>query len=188
MAITGASGAIYAHRLLRFLYREGYSLNLVVSDLGRELLKDELCLNFTGRDPIAELGLEGEGEIFYYEWTDLGAPIASGSFRVDGMVIVPCSMKTLAGVAHGLSSNLIERAADVVLKEGRPLIVVPREMPLNIAHIRNMLSLAEIGGRILPAMPAFYHRPESVEDLVDFVVGKVLDAMGVEHDLFRRWK
>jgi 4-hydroxy-3-polyprenylbenzoate decarboxylase len=123
----------------------------------------------------------------YYPIEDVGASIASGSFRTAGMAIVPCSMGTLSGIAQGASGNLLERAADVMLKEGRPLVLVPRETPLNAIHLEHMLRLARLGVRIVPAMPAFYHRPRTMEDLVDFVVGKILDAMGIDHELFKRW-
>ena len=118
---------------------------------------------------------------------DLFAPIASGSFRTDGMVVVPCSMRTLGAIAQGVTENLLSRAADVMLKEGRPLLLVPRESPLNKIHVANMLKVMDAGARLIPASPAFYHRPASVEDLVDFVVGKLLDALGLEHHLYRRW-
>ena len=115
------------------------------------------------------------------------APIASGSVRVDAMVVIPCSMKTLAAVANGYATTLIERAADVMIKEKRKLIIVPRETPLSAVHLRNMLTVAELGCHLIPAMPAFYHRPKRVSDMVDFVVGRVLDSMGIENDLSPRW-
>jgi 4-hydroxy-3-polyprenylbenzoate decarboxylase len=122
-----------------------------------------------------------------YDEDDLSAPFMSGSFQTDGMVIVPCTMKTLAGIASGYADNLILRAADVTIKEHRRLVIVPRETPLSVIHLRNMLTLAELGVFVVPAMPAFYHKPMSIDDLVDFVVGKVLDCLGIEHSLYRRW-
>jgi 4-hydroxy-3-polyprenylbenzoate decarboxylase len=115
------------------------------------------------------------------------APVASGSFKTDGMFVVPCSMKTLAGIANGYADNLIQRAADVVIKEGRPLLLSPREMPFSAIHLENMLKLARLGVKIAPPIPAFYHKPKSLDDMVSFIVGKMLDAFGIEHEIFRRW-
>lgn len=124
---------------------------------------------------------------YHYAPTEIGAPIASGSFKTIGMVIIPCSMRTLAAVAHGSGDNLLTRAADVHLKERRPLVLVPRETPLNLAHLKNMVAVTKMGGIILPPSLAFYHKPKSVEDLVDHTVGKVLDVLGIDHELFKRW-
>jgi 4-hydroxy-3-polyprenylbenzoate decarboxylase len=125
---------------------------------------------------------------FYYDIDDLSAPLAGGGFNCMGMVVAPCSMKTLAGIASGYTQNLLLRAADVTLKEGRKLVVVPRETPLNIIHLENMLKLARAGAVILPAMPAFYHKPKTINDLANHIVGKILEAFNLEHSLYRKWK
>lgn len=177
VAITGASGVVYGKRLLEVL--EGKSeTHLIISRAGEKLIEHELETTKRELEKLAS---------HVYDEDDLCAPLASGSFMTDGMVIIPCSMKTLAGVAHGYSENLILRAADVALKERRRLILVPRETPLSSVHLRNLLELSMQGVVIVPAMPAFYHRPKTVEDLVDFVVGKVLDSLGLEHELYKRW-
>ena len=119
---------------------------------------------------------------------NMAAPVSSGSFETDGMFVVPCSMKTLSGIAQGYTENLIQRAADVTIKEGRPLLVSPREMPFSAIHLENMLKLARLGVKIAPPVPAFYHQPESIPDLLDFLAGKILDSMGISHNIFRRWK
>src|SRR4051794_27356127 len=192
LAITGASGALYATRTLAALLAEGCHLDLVVSDYGRRLLRDEL-----GDDAAidrlrpflrARYGPDVDrGTFELHSNRDLGAKIASGSQSSEAMVIVPCSMKTLAGVAHGLSRNLIERAADVMLKERRTLIIVPRETPMSLPQLRNMVLCAEAGALMLPAMPAFYQLPKTLDDLADFLAGKILSALGFEHDLYPPW-
>lgn len=185
VAITGASGVVYGVRLVRWFLHEGYEVHLVVSDPGQMVLGEEMGIKV---QDIATGCCEQGKNFFVYDNGDIEAPIASGSFRHQGMVICPCSMSTLAGVALGTSNNLIERAADVCLKEGFPLILVPRETPLNLNHLRNMVRAVEAGAKIIPAMPAFYHKPESIEDLVDFLVGKVLDCLGLAHQLFNRYR
>jgi flavin prenyltransferase len=192
VAITGASGAVYATRTLAALLAQGVHVELVVSDYGRRLLRDELGEQATVERLLPFLaGKYGEevesGTLTAHSNRDLGATIASGSHGCGGMVIVPCSMKTLAGVAHGLSRNLIERAADVMLKEHRPLIVVPRETPMSLPQLKNMVLCAEAGALILPAMPAFYQLPKSLDDLADFMAGKILSALGFEHTLYPSW-
>jgi len=192
VGITGASGAIYAIRSLAALLARGLRVEVVVSDFGRRLLRDEL-----GDEVVVERlmpylsGKYGEGvsagSITLHSNRDLGATIASGSHGCSGMVIVPCSMKTLAGVAHGLSRNLVERAADVMLKERRRLVIVPRETPMSLPQLRNMVLCAEAGATILPAMPAFYQRPKTLDDLADFMAGKILSALGFEQDLYPQW-
>jgi 4-hydroxy-3-polyprenylbenzoate decarboxylase len=192
IAITGASGAPYAHRLLQVLIKGGHSVYLSISGDGLSILNDEANLLLKGSETDIQFALEKnleakEGQITYFDEGNLYATIASGSVRVDAMVVIPCSMKTLAAIANGYASNLIERAADVTLKEKRKLIIVPRETPLSAIHLRNMLTLAELGCHIIPAMPAFYHHPKRVSDMVDFIVGRVLDSMGIENDLSPRW-
>jgi len=186
--MTGASGAIYGIRLCRTLLQYGHTLHLVITEAGWRVLKDEMDFRISDRNRFLEEQFEGlPGTWKVHSVKDIGASIASGSFRTEGMVIVPCSMGTLSAIAHGASDNLLERAADVVLKEGRRLFVVPRETPLHAVHLENMLTLARLGARIVPAMPAFYNRPKSLDESVDFLVGKILDLMDIEHDLYRRW-
>jgi 4-hydroxy-3-polyprenylbenzoate decarboxylase len=192
IAITGASGALYAVRTLAALLAQSVRVELVVSDYGKRLLRDELGDDVTIENlrPYlsAKYGQEVQaGAINLQSNRDLGATIASGSHGCAGMVIVPCSMKTLAGVAHGLSRNLIERAADVMLKERRPLIIVPRETPMSLPQLKNMVLCAEAGAMILPAMPAFYQLPKTLDDLADFMAGKIISALGFEHNLYPAW-
>jgi len=179
VAITGASGVVYGKRLLKVLQEKNVETHLIISKAAEKVIEHELEKTKEDIEKLAN---------HTYNVNDWDAPIVSGSFKTDGMIIIPCSMKTLAGIAHGYSDNLVLRAADVVLKEKRRLVLVPRETPLNIVHLRNMLALAEQGVTILPAMPAYYHKPKNVDDLVDFVVGKVLDLLGINHALFKRWK
>ncbi|MCG2863328.1 MAG: UbiX family flavin prenyltransferase [Vulcanisaeta sp.] len=180
VGITGASGVIYGVRFLEAIkrYASDSEVHLVISNAAVRVLRHELGLD---REYIARLADRVYGE------DELDAPIASGSFRHDGMVIIPCSMKTLASIAHGIADNLITRAADVALKERRKLILVIRETPLNLVHIRNMELVTLAGAIVMPASPAFYHRPRSIDDLVNFIVGRVLDLLGIENDLYSRW-
>jgi 4-hydroxy-3-polyprenylbenzoate decarboxylase len=192
VAITGASGSIYALRLLRALLIDGHRVSVIFSKFGRYVLQDEAGLP-AGEDFFEQLQEKyGEslqhGQLEEYKIGDLAAPIASGSIRVDGMVVIPCSMKTLSSIAHGASASLIERAADVALKEARPLILVPRETPFNLIHMRNMLAAGEAGAHIVPAMPAFYQKPETFDDLADFIAGRVLNLLGIEQNLFTPWR
>ncbi|MHB1125679.1 MAG: UbiX family flavin prenyltransferase [Bacillota bacterium] len=194
IGITGASGAPYALRLLEELKTGGHHLMLTVSEAGKRVLAEETGWLLEGDarndgDKIRQYlgyGPEESG-LDYHDIRDIGAAMASGSVRTDGMVIIPCSMATVSAVATGASRTLLERAADVTIKEGRRLVVVPRETPMSSIHLRNLLTLAEMGVSVVPAMPAFYHGPRSVEDMVNFVVGKVLDLLGLDHNLYRRW-
>ncbi|MNW25681.1 putative aromatic acid decarboxylase [compost metagenome] len=188
VGITGASGSIYGVRLIETLLDAGIEVHLVVSNAGWRVLKEELGWNVTDREgTLNDMFGDRPGSLIYHPVTDIGASVASGSFLVDAMIVMPCSMGTLSAVAHGTSDNLMARAADVMIKEGRPLVLVPRETPLHAIHLENMLKLAQLGVKIIPAMPAFYFQPRSIEDLVHFLVGKVLDSLRIEHKLFTRW-
>lgn len=194
VAITGASGSIYAETLLRTLKSKDFKIYLSISKPGIEVLRQELGWELKGNEAEITLKLNellgypsDAQQVTYFDNQNLNALIASGSVKSIGMIVVPCSMSTLSGIANGYASNLIERAADVTLKEARPLIVVPRETPLNQIHLRNMLSLSEMGVHIVPAMPAFYTRPQTISELSNFVVGRVLDLIKIEHNLYRRW-
>ncbi|HTR45464.1 MAG TPA: flavin prenyltransferase UbiX [Thermodesulfovibrionales bacterium] len=190
LAITGASGSLLGIRLLEHLIEKG-EIHLLISSQTFWIIKEETGIDWSGKS-------EAETEkkirrylksknVYFYRDTRLDAPPASGSFITDGMLIVPCSMKTLSGVAHGYANNLIERSADVTIKEGRTLLLAPREMPFSAIHLENMLTLARLGVRIAPPVAAFYHEPKGLDDIVDFLVGKMLDAFPVEHNLFTRW-
>jgi 4-hydroxy-3-polyprenylbenzoate decarboxylase len=215
VAITGGSGAIYALRLLEVLLADGRDVHLSISSSGEEVIRTELGLNLdlqrfdpaslplTAAEQVAHpriaelLGLAADraaldsaslpGRLHYYHYRDFRAPMASGSYLTDGMVICPCSGGTMSAVAHATSSNLIQRAADVHLKERRRLVLVPRETPLSTIQLENMQRCAQAGATILPAMPGFYHGARTVRDLVDFVVARICDQLGVEHELMRRW-
>jgi 4-hydroxy-3-polyprenylbenzoate decarboxylase len=189
LAITGASGSAYAVRLLEVLVAARRDVHLTISPAAAQVAHDELGRSLDlDRFEVEQLapGLSPAG-VTYHHFRDYAAGIASGSFLTDGMAICPCSMDTLASVAHGLGSNLIHRAAAVHLKERRKLVVVPRETPLSGIQLANMARLADAGAVVLPAMPGFYHRPRSIDDLIDFVVARVCDQLGVEHELMRRW-
>jgi 4-hydroxy-3-polyprenylbenzoate decarboxylase len=193
VALTGASGSPYGTRLLEVLLLAGRTVHLTVSPAAAEVFRRELGRNvpLDRFDPSTLLGdspaLAGPGRLLYHHHRDFGAGIASGSFLTAGMAICPCSMGTVAAIAHGMSENLIHRAADVHLKERRKLVLVPRETPLGLVQLRNLVACAEAGAVVLPAMPAFYTLPRTVADLVDFVVGRVCDQLGVAHGLLRRW-
>ena len=177
VGISGASGVGYGIRLLQVL--QGSVVHLVLTDSARKIIEVET--NFSPED------VEDLADHVYAE-DDFTAPIASGSYRFDAMVIIPCSMKTLAGVASGMSDNLIGRSAEICLKDRRKLVMVPRETPLSLIQLKNMVSVTEAGAVILPACPAFYSRPQNLEDLIDVLVGRVLDSIGVENNLYPRWK
>jgi 4-hydroxy-3-polyprenylbenzoate decarboxylase len=192
VAITGASGALYATRTIAALLERGCHLELIVSEYGRRLLRDELGESAAVEKlPDYLAGRFGDGvragSYTLHSNRDLGARIASGSQDCEAMVVVPCSMKTLAGVAHGLSRTLVERAADVMLKERRTLVIVPRETPMSLPQLRNMVLCAEAGAVVLPAMPAFYQLPRTIDDLADFMAGKILSALGFSHELYPPW-
>ena len=193
VGVTGASGALYALRTIGALLEIGCRLEIVFSEYGRRLLIDELGAN-AKVNRLLELLVDKYGDgvrrgtFELHSNRDMGASLASGSHRCQAMVVVPCSMKTLAGVAHGLSRNLIERAADVMLKERRRLVLVPRETPMSLPELRNMVACAEAGAMILPAMPAFYQKPKTIDDLASFIAGKILNALGFDQQLFPPWK
>ncbi|MDB5937185.1 MAG: Flavin prenyltransferase UbiX [Massilia sp.] len=179
VAITGATGAVYGVRLLQHLSAiAGIETHLVISDAASLTLHQEVGLQRRDVEAMADV---------VHKNRDVGAAIASGSFQSDGMVVAPCSMKTLAAVALGLSDNLIARAADVVLKERRRLVLMVRETPFNLAHLRNMTAVTEMGGIIFPPLPSFYHRPASIDDMVDHTVARVIDLFGIPHTLAPRW-
>ena len=179
VGITGASGAIYGFRLIEVLKNAGCEIHAVVSEPGWQVLQYECGI--TRQDIAAKVD-------FLHDINNISACIASGSFITDAMVVVPCSMKTLGGIANGIADNLLGRAADVMLKEGRKLILVPRETPFNAIHLGNMLKLAQLGVRIVPACPGFYHRPVNLQEIIDMMVGKICDTLGVDHDLYPRWQ
>ena len=192
VGVTGASGAVYAVRTVAALLGAGCRVELVASDFGRRLLRDEIGAHAAAErlpEYLAErYGVDpGDGALTLHSNRDMGASIASGSGLCDSMVVVPCSMKTLSGIAHGASRSLIERAADVMLKERRPLVVVPRETPMSLPQLRNLVLCAEAGAVVLPAMPAFYQQPRTLDDLADFMAGKILSALGFTHELYPAW-
>ncbi len=192
VAITGASGSVYGIRLIEALLEARNRVHLVISKQAYSIITHETGIDFSGKtDREREKKVRkhvGSDTVRLYHENSLEAPIASGSFLTDGMFVVPCSMKTLSGIANGYANTLIERAADVVMKEGRRLIVSPREMPFSPVHLENMLKLARLGVSIAAPVPAFYHRPGDMNEVIDFVVGKILDAAHIEHSLFQRWK
>lgn len=190
VAITGASGSIYGLRLVEELLKADCRVTLLITDAGRQVLHYETGLDWPTDVEVSRELLRAHfasDQLRHYAIDDLFAPVASGTSAPDALVIVPCSMGTLGRVAGGAGSNLIERVADVVLKEKRELLIVPRETPLSRIHLRNLLTLSECGAQIIPAMPAFYRQPQTVADLVDFVVGKILDSLRISHTLFVPW-
>jgi 4-hydroxy-3-polyprenylbenzoate decarboxylase len=193
LAFTGASGTPYGVRLLEVLLCAGRTVHLTLSPAAVEVMEQEMDRTVQlDRFHLADLlgpaaASVDAAQVRYHHYRNFHAGIASGSFLTGGMAVCPCSMGTVAAIAHGLSQNLIHRAADVHLKERRRLVLVPRETPLNVIQLRNLTQCAEAGAVVLPAMPAFYTRPRSLQDSVDFIVGRVCDQLGVEHDLLRRW-
>ena len=193
MAMTGASGAPYGVRLLEVLIRAGRRVHLVLSPAAVQVVQQEMdrridLEHFRLVDLLGPAaGEAAAGQILYHDYRNFMAGIASGSFQTAGMVICPCSSGTVAAIAHGLSQNLIHRAADVHLKERRKLVLVPRETPLSVVQLRNLTICAEVGAVVLPASPGFYVKPQSLDDAIDFIVGRICDQIGVEHQLFRRW-
>ena len=188
IGITGASGVRYALRLIEILAAQSIPTHVVLSEAALRVINEEegrkLSMSAVRRGALFEKPLS---QVSYYDPKDIGAAIASGSFPTAGMVVVPCSMASLGHIAHGTGQHLVHRAADVVLKEGRPLVMVPRETPLNEIHIENMLKLSRMGAKIVPAMPGFYHQPAGIDDIVDMMVMKILDVMGIRVDLVERW-
>ncbi|MFQ6135937.1 MAG: UbiX family flavin prenyltransferase [Candidatus Hydrothermarchaeales archaeon] len=175
VAVTGASGVVYGVRLIEALEEKKIERHCIVSDAAKRIIRHELGEEYLDR--LRDC----------YGQDEIDAPLASGSFKTDAMVIAPCSMKTLSAIANGFADNLITRSADVMIKEKRRLILVPRETPLSTIHLQNMLKLSELGVIVLPAMPGFYHKPKDTQEIIDFVVGKVLDSLGIENDLYERW-
>lgn len=194
IGVSGASGLIYAVRALKFLLRADYCVELVASKGAYQVWRAETNVRMPS-DPIQQEEFWRKqanepigGKLICHPAIDLGANIASGSFRTLGMVVIPCSMNTVAKLAGGLSSDLLERAADVQLKEGRKLVLVPRETPFSLIHLRNLTALAEAGARIVPAIPAWYHHPQTIEDLVDFVIARAFDQLLIDCVPLRRWQ
>lgn len=186
VGITGASGSIYGIRLIETLLDLEYNVHLVISNAGWRVLKEEMDWDVTNRDAVLEEKFGNRaGSLIYHPVSDIGASIASGSYLADGMIIMPCSMGTLSSIAQGTSDNLMSRAADVMMKEGRTLILVPRETPLHAIHLENMLKLSRLGVRMIPAMPAFYYKPQTMDELILFLVGKVLDSLRIPHQLLQ---
>lgn len=194
LGISGASGLIYAVRTLKYLLEAGYEIDLIASKATYMVWQAEQNIRMPPEPDLQEqfwreqAGVAIGGKLQCHRWSDIGATIASGSFRTLGMVIIPCSMSTVAKLAAGLSSDLLERAADVQLKEGRSLVIVPRETPFSLIHLRNLTTLAEAGVRIVPAIPAWYHNPQTIEDLVDFVIARTLDQLDIDCVPLTRWQ
>ncbi|WP_218079729.1 flavin prenyltransferase UbiX [Anthocerotibacter panamensis] len=193
LALSGASGMIYAQRTLKFLLHSNLPVDLVCSKGAYRVWRDEMGVSLP-LDPVDQADFwrtliqEGGGKLTCHSPTNVGASIASGSYRTRGMLVIPCSMSKVANLAHGISMDLVERAADVHIKEGRRVVVVPRETPFSIIHLRNLLLLAEAGVRVVPANPGWYHQPKTVEALVDFVISRALDQLDLDNELFERWQ
>lgn len=194
LGVSGASGLIYAVRALKYLLAADYQVELVASKSTYMVWQAEQDIKMPSEAAAQEqfwreqAGVSNSGKLRCHPWSDVGAGIASGSFRTLGMIVMPCSMSTVAKLAVGLSSDLLERAADVQMKEGRKLVIVPRETPFSLIHLRNLTVLAEAGVRVVPAIPAWYHNPQSIEDLVDFVVARALDQLDIDCIPIQRWQ
>ena len=185
VGVTGASGAVYAQRLVRFLLENDFDLLLTISKAGRLVIQEELPLEGAQEDPWVSTRRD---RLLIYPEKDFNAPFCSGSFRFRGMVVIPASIGTVGFIANGVCANIIHRGAEVALKERLPLVVVPRETPLSVVHLENLLRLARAGAVVLPPTPAFYQKPRTIEDQVDFVVSRVLDALSIPNQLYRRWE
>jgi 4-hydroxy-3-polyprenylbenzoate decarboxylase len=192
VGITGASGAMLGERLVRFLLEGGHEAHVILSDGGAAVFEEELDIRLGRTQESIRKGLarhyKNHPRLFTAPAGDFAAKVSSGSSKMDAMIVVPCSMSTAAAIATGVTMNLIHRAAGVTIKERRPLVLVPRESPLSPIHLKNLLYLSEIGVHIVPATTAFYHKPKSVEEMVDFTIGRVFDFLRIEHNLFRRWE
>lgn len=193
VGLSGASGTIYGVRLVETLVRLGWEVHLLVTTSTWKVMQAEMGIE--GASPSTPLtkwlnitSEQAAEQVFTYNIRDIAAPMASGTFKAEVMVIMPASMKTVAAIAHGYSDNLLTRCADCFLKERRPLVIAPRETPLSVIHLRNLTTLAEAGAHVVPAMPGFYHQPRSIDNLVDFMVMKVLELAGIEHDFSMEWK
>ncbi len=179
IGISGATGAIYGVRLLEVLHTsKEIETHLVISDPGKRTIEHELDMSVKAVEGMAD---------YVHDINDIGASISSGSFKTNGMVIAPCSIKTMSALANCYNTNLLVRAGDVTLKEGRPLVIVARETPLHAGHLRQMMDLAQLGAVILPPVPAFYHKPKTIDDIVNHTIGKILDRFDIDHNLFERW-
>jgi len=194
LGIAGASGAPYSRRVLEQMLLAGHNVKIVITDAGRKVLEVEEDLVLTGNTeadtPVLLEWAQAEsapGVLEMYHHKDVASPIASGSFAIDGMAVVPCSGGTLGRIAHGISNGLLEGAADVCLKERRRLVLVPREMPISLIHLRNMTAVTEAGAIVLPASPGFYHKPTDISDLIDMVVGRILASLGIDSPVMKPW-
>ena len=192
VGITGASGAILGERLVRFLLEDGHEVHAIISPSGAAVFDEELGIKLgKTHDEIRRNFMKhykNPKKLYIAPADDFAAKVSSGSSQIDAMVICPCSMSSAAAIAHGLTLNLIHRAASVSIKEKRPFIIVPRESPMSAIHLRNLLTLSEVGVHVVPATTAFYHKPKTVEEMVDFTLGRVLDILKIKHKLFRRWQ
>jgi len=187
LGITGASGSIYGIRLIQQLALKRHTVNVVVTSAGKMVMKEELGVS--GLSEMDKLGLsKNKAHIKIWENNNFEAPFMSGSSAPEAVIIIPCSVGKLAAIANGISCNLVERTADVALKENRQLILVVRETPFSLIHLENMVKVTRAGAQILPAMPAFYHHPKTIDDMVNFIVGKVLNLLRIEHNLFKGWR